>query len=49
MNPAMESLYQKAKQALDLHKEKYPDDAEAIVIFDSAVANIEDLLSEKGE
>ena len=40
----MESLYQKAKQALDLYKEKCPDDTESIAILESVVTDIEDLL-----
>ena len=49
MNSSMESLYQKAKQALDLYKEKYPDDTKAIDIIESVVTDIEDLLSEEAE
>lgn len=45
----MESLYQKAKQALDLYKEKYPADTETIAIFESVVTDIEELMSEDTE
>ena len=49
MSSVKERLYQKAKQALGLYKEKFPDDTEYIAVLESLVADLEDLLIEEAE
>ena len=49
MSSVKERLYQKAKQALDLYKEKRPDDTESIAVLESLVVDLEDFLIEEAE